>query len=139
MSTRCNVIIKDRFGVEFIFYRHNDGYPKGVAPTLGEFIKLVRTDRLRDNAGQSAGWLVVLGYEEYRKYNDLSKMRTNTKGTNLDGWKVGAYEPSSGIHTDIEYLYEIDLAAKTLRGWEHDGETKGAEVTDQLTAVIAAG
>jgi len=132
MSTRCNVIIKDAYGCELTFYRHSDGYPSGVAPTLTELLTLVKTDRLRDNVEQCAGWLIVLGHEEYAEYNSLTKMRANRNGTGIDGWKVGAYEPSCGIHSDIEYLYEIDLAAKTLRGWEHDGDNKGNEVTSEL-------
>lgn len=63
-------------------------------------------------------------------------MRGNTDGTNMSGWKVGAYEPSTGIHGDIEYLYEIDLKAKALKGWHHDGERKGASVTRELLAEV---
>lgn len=140
MSTRCNVIIKDAYSTEIMFYRHSDGYPSGVAPTLGEFLRLVKTNRLRDNAEQSAGWLILLGYEEYSEGaygNDLAKMRGNTEGTNMSGWKVGAYEPSAGIHGDIEYLYEIDLGAKTLKGWRHDGTRKGGSVTKELLAEVA--
>lgn len=139
MSTRCNVVVTDEFGAKIMFYRHSDGYPSGVAPTLGEFLRLVKTNRLRDNAEQSAGWLIVLGYEEYSQGdygNDLAKMRGNTEGTNMSGWKVGAYEPSTGIHGDIEYLYEIDLKAKALKGWHHDGERKGASVTRELLAEV---
>ena len=29
---------------------------------------------------------------------------------------------------DIEFLYEIDLARKTLKCWQHDGSKKGAAV-----------
>lgn len=139
MSTRCNVIISDAYGARIMFYRHSDGYPSGVAPTLGEFLRLVQTNRLRDNAEQSAGWLIVLGYEEYSAGdygNDLTKMRSNTEGTSMSGWKVGAYEPSVGLHGDIEYLYEIDVSAKTIKGWHHNGDTKGASVTKELRKEI---
>lgn len=131
MSTRCNVIIRDKYG-ELIFYRHSDGYPQGVAKTLGEFIDLVRNNKIRNNVGQASGWLILLGYEEYQEYNDLERMRKNTQGTGIHGWKVGAYEPSTCIHGDIEYLYEIDLDKKTLRGWKHDGDNKGEEITASL-------
>lgn len=135
MSTRCNIIIKDKDLDDdsfLIFYRHCDGYPEGVAETLGEFLELVKTNRLRDNVEQAAGWLIMLGNEEYAKTGEtLASIRANTKGTNLK-FKVGAYEPSTCIHGDIEYLYEIDLTAKTLRGWEHDGEKKGKEITKTL-------
>ena len=36
------------------------------------------------------------------------------KGSNFHGWKVGAYEPTTGIHGDIAYKYTIDLVAKTI-------------------------
>jgi hypothetical protein len=61
---------------------------------------------------QSAGWLVIHGNKEY---SDKSH----------NGWKVGAYEPTTGIHGDIDYLYEIDLENKTLSCWEHFGSSKG--------------
>ena len=33
MSTRANIILKDSYD-KLYFYRHCDGYPEGVAPTL---------------------------------------------------------------------------------------------------------
>lgn len=132
MSTRCNVIIRDtKFGElsQLIFYRHSDGYPAGVAETLNEFLDLVKTNRIRDNVSQAAGWLIMLGNEEYDD-ESLASIRANTKGTGIH-FKVGAYEPSPQISTDIEYLYEIDLTAKTLRGWKYDGN-KGKEITEEI-------
>ena len=55
---------------------------------------------MRANIGQSAGHLIVRGHNEYKKYNK--------------DWKVGAYEPTTGIHGDIEYLYTIDLTKRVL-------------------------
>ena len=37
MSTRCNIVVKDNpFGKdrELWFYRHSDGYPSSVLPSL---------------------------------------------------------------------------------------------------------
>jgi hypothetical protein len=127
MSTRCNIVLKDGYGQELIFYRHSDGYPEGVAKTLREFLKLVKQSRIRNNVSQAAGWLILLGAEEYGK--SLENLRTEAPDADLSGWKVGAYEPTLRIHFDIEYLYEIDLAKKTLRGWEHDGTKKGKPVS----------
>lgn len=141
MSTRCNVIIKDNnFGTEqsLIFYRHSDGYPEGVSDTLNEFLSLVKNNKIRDNIGQAAGWLILLGYEEYAEDNDLEKMRTNTQGTDIWGWNVGAYEPATCISIGIEYLYEIDLTKKTLNGWEHDGTKKGKKVKIPASKKLAA-
>lgn len=136
MSTRCNVIIKDECGDQLFFYRHSDGYPSGVAKTLGEFVHLIKTDRIRDNLSQSAGWLILLGYEEYSSYNDLKRMRDNKNGTGIDGWKVGAYEPCSGLMGWIEYLYEIDLSDKVIRCLNLDGKGVDLETTEELTAEL---
>ncbi len=101
MSTRCNVVIKDKHD-KLIFYRHSDGYPEVTGESLKVFLEWVTSGKIRDNVSQAAGWLIILGHEEYKK-------------DGLTGWKVGAYEPTTEIHGDIEYLYEIDLSAKTLK------------------------
>ena len=99
MSTRCNVVVK--YGQdELYFYRHSDGYPSSVLPSLEPLMDELRKGGLRNNISQFAGWIIVLGHEEY--------------GSKKDGWKVGAYEPTTGQHGDIEYLYTIDLQEETL-------------------------
>lgn len=104
MSTRANVLIKDEHD-ELWFYRHSDGYPEGTLPTLESFLKMLKDGEIRDNVGQAAGWLIVIGHAEYEQYRD---------GASGSDWKVGAYEPTTGQHGDIEYLYTIDLNAKTI-------------------------
>ena len=64
MSTRASIIIKDE-DEKLIFYRHSDGYPTGTMPTLNKFLELVKSGKIRDNVGQSAGWLIILGALEY--------------------------------------------------------------------------
>lgn len=138
MSTRANIIIKDDYD-KLIFYRHSDGYPEGVAPTLNEFIQLVRDGKIRNNVSQAAGWLIALGQEEYEtSLKNISSADSNS----LSNWKVGAYEPTTEIHGDIQYLYEIDLKHKTLEGWHYKGSIfggvgkKGASVTAELEAIV---
>jgi hypothetical protein len=99
MSTRANIIIKDSYD-KLWFYRHSDGYPEGALPTLKEFMRKVAKGDIRDNAMQSCGWLVIIGHEEYKAHQP--------------DWKVGAYEPTTGQHGDIEYLYTIDLDKKVI-------------------------
>jgi len=108
MSTRANIVIKDNYS-KLWFYRHSDGYPETTAESLGVFMSWLRSGMIRDNTGQAAGWLIILGNSEY------DQGRTPNKEDNFSGWKVGAYEPTTGIHGDIEYLYEIDLEKQTLR------------------------
>lgn len=120
MSTRANIIIKDKY-IKMYFYRHSDGYPKGVMPTLEKFIKWVKKGKIRDNVGQAAGWLIVIGAIEYAsipehsinddgyaEYGDISSLKDPSY------WKAGSYEPTDGIHGDIEHLYVIDLEKKTI-------------------------
>lgn len=104
MSTRANIIIKDRWN-KLYFYRHCDGYPDRVMPSLEKFMQCVKDGKIRDNVGQAAGWLIVMGYHEYGRTEPQK---------DISGWKVGAYEPATGIHVDIEYLYVVDLEKKSI-------------------------
>lgn len=127
MSTRANIIIKDNYD-KLYFYRHSDGYPEGTMPTLNKFLDLVKSKKIRNNVSQSAGWLIVLGAIEYQTINGNIFPESLKKYYERDGniieqilnefvpedWKVGAYEPTTGIHGDIEYLYVIDLENKKI-------------------------
>ena len=117
MSTRCQVIVKDQWS-EIWFYRHCDGYPEGVKPTLDTFCQWLKDNRIRKNAEQSAGWLIVLGRSEYKAWERSDHKPRQQDGPfepghdiSLSAWKVGAYEPCEKIlHGDIEYLYVVNLA-----------------------------
>jgi len=67
MSTRAQIKITDSFGQELWFYRHSDGYPDGTLPTLQKFLDWVKAGKIRDNVEQAAGWLILIGAEEYGK------------------------------------------------------------------------
>lgn len=99
MSTRCNILFKD--GKEKLwFYRHSDGYPEHTGKDLLAFVQNYSNGLYRTNIGQSAGHLIIRGHNEYKDYNY--------------DWKVGAYEPTTGQHGDIDFLYTIDLDKRTL-------------------------
>ncbi len=106
MSTRANVLIKDDHD-ELWFYRHSDGYPECTKTSLEVFMGWLKDGRIRNNVGQAAGWLILLGADEYQQGNVPLK-------EGYSGWKCGAYEPTTGQHGDIEYLYTIDLNKQTL-------------------------
>lgn len=92
------------------FYRHSDGYLEGAGESLREFIQGY-AQGMRLNAGQSAGWLIIQGANEYG-------LKARPDGNDrFSGWKVGAYEPSSGLASDAEYVYVIDLVAKKLKAY----------------------
>lgn len=106
MSTRCNIKLTDEHGTELWFYRHSDGYPEGAMPVLEEFVGLVNSGKIRRDAMQAAGWLILLGADEYGV--TLNTLRAANKDTMM-GWKVGSIEPTTGQHSDIEWLYHVDL------------------------------
>lgn len=105
MSTRANVIIKDS-STTLYFYRHSDGYPECTGESLKKFCEGYAS-KLRADAMQSAGWLVLHGHSEY-----------HPKGVQKDdfmGWKVGAYEPCEKLHGDVEYIWVVDLERGELQ------------------------
>jgi hypothetical protein len=121
MSTRAQVKIVDGNGDELWFYRHSDGYPKGAMPTLEKFLAWVKEGRIRNNVEQAAGWLILIGAEEYNEfYKDGAMVKKTTltepSGDGLSGWQCGSYQPCPcrDLHGDVEYLYTIDLAKKTI-------------------------
>jgi hypothetical protein len=120
MSTRANIIIKDKYG-QLIFYRHSDGYPEGALPTLKKFMSWVKDGKIRDNVDQAAGWLILIGAEEYGeiyegcgKYTPKKTLTSPDPNNEFSGWNCGSYEPTTSIHGDIEYLYTLDLDEKTI-------------------------
>jgi len=129
MSTRAGIIIKDKYN-SIHFYRHSDGYPEGTMPTLNIFLKWLKDGIIRDDAMQSAGWLVVIGAMEYSTIPKHVTTETVSKwnpakidrDTDIDtiepptDWKVGSYEPTTNVnnHGDLEYIYTIDLNKKTI-------------------------
>lgn len=137
MSTRANIVIKEGTQKLF-FYRHSDGYPEGTLPTLRIFHKWMIEDKIRNDIQQGSGWLILLGAMEYATIPEFKKDKTkygfevdvNTISDPND-WKVGAYEPTTNIHGDIEYLYVIDMRTKTIEcyeDWTSGGEGKGMPI-----------
>ena len=147
MSTRANIVIRDDCGSELWFYRHSDGYPTGALPTLRKFCKWVDEGRIRANACQSAGWLILLGHHEYADANLNVSFPPTNEPNSVYGWKVGAYEPTEGLHEDVEYLYEImlidslshgeaELTVRAVKGWENQELSKAIKVGKQKDETI---
>lgn len=85
MSTRCNVIVKDKYR-EFWLYHHHDGYPEGVGADL---VKRLKQGFERDADVAEVVNALVKDYKD-------------------------EYEITTGEHGDIEYLYTIDCDKKNL-------------------------
>lgn len=119
MSTRANVILKEG-NEKLFFYRHSDGYPEGVKPSLDKFCEGLKKGTIRNNLLQSAGWLIMLGAAEYDTKMEYDKEESrlgiaygDISTAEFPGWKVGAYEPTTGIHGDVEHVYLVDVEKGT--------------------------
>ena len=128
MSTRAQIIIQDEQDLLW-FYRHSDGYPEVCGESLKTFLRWLLDGKIRNNVGQSAGWLIVMGAAEYSHHIGIgivsiepapTKIFIEPKAT-IMGWKCGAYEPAICCQMDVEYVYVIDLVAKEIRCYEPDG------------------
>lgn len=125
MSTRANIVLKDQHEKLF-FYRHSDGYPEVTRDnSLSIFMDWLNRGLIRPNVGQASGWLIIIGANEYDY--DWKHSQCISKNSVLNqynpthvGWKVGAYEPTTGIHGDVEWVYEINLVSKTLTTYRPD-------------------
>lgn len=108
MGTRCNICVTDNTGNELWFYRHYDGYPQEVIPSLTPLMERLIDGTVRTNVGQFSGWLIVLGHEQRTPSSHYGN------GNVEHDWKVGHYEPTTCMHGDVAYLYTINLDNKTL-------------------------
>lgn len=108
MGTRCNICVADNTGDELWFYRHYDGYPQEVIPSLTPLMERLIDGTVRTNVSQFSGWLIVLGHEQRTPSSHYGD------GNAEHDWKVGHYEPTTCKHGDIAYLYTIDLESKSL-------------------------
>lgn len=111
MSTRANIKVIEGDAVLW-FYRHSDGYPEGAMPLLNEFMGYLESGAIRQDISQASGWLILLGHQEYIKEGHAKEKPDKDDG--FSGWKVGSIEPTTQQHGDIEYLYTIDIKAKSL-------------------------
>ena len=134
MSTRANVVIKDG-SEELFFYRHSDGYPEGTLPTLQKFSDWLKSGKIRNNISQASGWLILIGAIEYStipgyETEEVINPYNKIKGSQFvngslkapQSWKVGAYEPTTGLHGDIDYKYVIDLKTAEIEIFERVGD-----------------
>lgn len=110
MSTRCNIKVFDN-NHEVMLYHHCDGYPEYVGKNLFEKFG----EKLKNK-------------DCYLYVDDI--VNGLIKDKEDDG-----YEWTTGLHGDIEYLYEIDLINRELRcfpidwtGEDYDVMKKGSPI-----------
>lgn len=103
MSTRAQIKIKD---YDVTIYKHSDGYPQGVIPSLRAYLGKFVKNRGNDKEYAIARILMnfALLEKEYRE-----KMPSPFNEESFTGWGL-----CTDLHGDIEYLYIVDLECRKI-------------------------
>jgi len=108
MSTRCQVVVKDKYESLWLCH-HWDGYPEAMLPILNAFLDKVRDKTYRNNASQSIGWLIINNRPDYTY--------------DFNRWQASEFEPCTPeLYGDTKYLYTVDLEALEITYKEIKGE-----------------
>ena len=86
MSTRCNIIIKEKDKEPIYVYHHFDGYPEGVG---SELKKILSTEYTNNTISAKEIEQFLYDYDSQ-------------------------YEKTDGIHGDIEYLYILTVVDNNI-------------------------
>ena len=116
MSTRCNVVVKDEHGQELWFYRHGDGYPESVLPSLQPLIDKVNDGTLRGNLVQFSGWIIKQGIDEYKELLE--------KHPEMYGWKVGATSPQPNNTGTLSTCIPLNLGRNPTQSKHSNTQTR---------------
>lgn len=112
MSTRAQVQVK---GSEVMIYRHSDGYPSGVLPTLVPRMKGFIKARGTNDVEYATANVMKAFVEEYREDADASIDRGMLDLEMYhDMFRYTGLGIGTQMHGDIEFFYEIDLKEKKL-------------------------
>ena len=111
MSTRCQIGFyesKDQKNSEFeaLIYKHSDGYPDGVLPTLVPMCQVFEERRGMTDTEYLAAWVLASFISFHIKQGrKLSKELRFIK--NRDGIDCLGFGICKGFHGDIEYFYKV--------------------------------
>lgn len=107
MSTRCQIKVE---GEEVLFYKHSDGYPDGVLPTLTDIVAKFKAAR---GFFDGAYLLARIGQrfmnDSQANYTAVHKewAERGMKVSTQNDFDVTGYGYDTEIHGDIEYLYTV--------------------------------
>lgn len=131
MSTRCNVIVEDRYD-RIQLYRHSDGYPEGphgVVETLKEAIPFAWSLPRFEASDFSAA--IVRAWKKYGGH------------IYIDG-STSPSKPWALVHGDAEWVYIVKMEAEELRvhvydwhkyGFGRGDPSKDVPVADSVTVL----
>lgn len=112
MSTRSQITIE---GQPIYFYKHSDGYPEGVLPTLEPFVAHFFKHRGYDPVYFIARLCMAFGEAERRSNEEFAANRLARGQAPFDyddECSCLGYGLDLEIHGDIEYLYVVSAKGK---------------------------
>jgi hypothetical protein len=141
MSTRCQIGFYSDSKVDYkkfwaLFYKHSDGYPKGVIPTLAEILPRFADSR-GNNPDYCAAWTLfhfMLESVAWTAQNSVKYSATLP----ADGYSFIGFGIDIGFHMDIEYFYRVDCDTRTVTIFETNFWGKRAKLTAIETIPFAS-
>lgn len=99
MSTRCQIVVMENETTMYPvkIYKHCDGYPEGVLPTLEPFAQEFARDRGND--------------PEYMAAQIVRRFAVDGSRDSFTGWGL-----CTEWHGDIEYAYQV-FPDGTVKAW----------------------
>jgi hypothetical protein len=119
MSTRCQIALYEMKEQclqtpSILIYKHCDGYPDGVLPTLVPFLKEFSNTRGLRDTDYCGAWLVHHFIDEHiqhnKEFNESLKRNGHTDLVDMSVLKDKdflGYGISRAFAGDIEYLYRV--------------------------------
>lgn len=118
MGTRANIHVTDGFGGELWYYRGHDGWPEATMPTLQKLIGWVRDGTLNRLVMDTSGWLILLGIQVAARSRLIPRPQSIAEiAPETYGKCVGVIDVTTCRHSDINYLYEIDLTSGIIAAY----------------------
>ena len=134
MGTIANVLLlgnEDSQSGGVWFCKSCDGMPANVLEELTPLLIWTQQGRIRADASQSAGWLVLIGRQLYQNLGGslqfdfpFSPNIVPYEPPARDSWKVGYYEPCPGLCEYANFLYIIKLHKLTIDVYSVCGEER---------------
>lgn len=119
MSTRAQIKVSDQ---PIYIYKHSDGYPEGVMPTLEPAVKYFHEQRGYDPEYMVARILMAfaLAEEKFRqeRIKEFERLRNSTEERLYKMYskpEVLGFGLDLQVHGDIQYMYHVDARTGEIR------------------------
>ena len=132
MSTRTQIVVEGNEKVKI--YKHSDGYPSGVLPTLQKLLPLFQKNRGFDPEYLTAHISYAFIQESIDSMREYRKEFPNRGGVD-EGPSFTGHGLDTQFHSDIEYLYRVnkDFSVDVMSPVSHDSSLPTAKIIKHYT------